>query len=102
LDRIELHHIRDDGLGIKDISDKMDFAVALHVVHEVPNQASFFTEVLQTLKQGSKLLVIEPKGHVSQDQFAESVATAEKVGFVSEAVSKKVGGRAALLIKKTN
>ena len=102
LDRIELRHIRDDGLGVKDISDKVDFAVALHVVHEVPDQSSFFTEVWQALKQGSKLLVVEPKGHVSQDQFAESVAAAEKVGFVSEALSKKVGGRAALLIKKTN
>ncbi len=68
----------------------------------MPNQASFFTEVWQALKQGSKLLVVEPKGHVSQNQFAESVATAEKIGFVSEALSKKVGGRAALLIKNTN
>ena len=102
LDRIELRHIRDDGLGVKDISGKVDFAVALHIVHEVPNQASFYTEVWQTLKQGSKLLVVEPKGHVSQDQFAASVAAAENVGFVSEVLSKKMGGRVALLIKKTN
>jgi ubiquinone/menaquinone biosynthesis C-methylase UbiE len=102
LDRIELRHIRDDGLGVKDISGKVDFAVALHVVHEVPNQASFFTEVWQALKQGSKLLVVEPKSHVSQDQFAESVAAAENVGFVSEVLSKKMGGRVDLLIKKTN
>ena len=80
----------------------MDFAVALHVVHEVPNQTSFFTEVWQALKQGSKFLVVEPKGHVSQDQFSESVAAAENVGFVSEVLPKKVGGRVALLIKKTN
>ena len=100
LDRIELRHIRDDGLGVKDLSGKVDFAVALHVVHEVPNQASFFTEVWHVLKQGSKLLVVEPKGHVSQDQFAESVATAENVGFVSEVLSKKVGGRVALLVKR--
>jgi len=102
LDRIELRHIRDDGLGVKDISGKVDFAVAFHVVHEVPNQVSFFTEVWQALKQGSKLLVVEPKGHVSQDQFAESVTAAEKVGFISEALPKKVGGRVTLLIKKTN
>ena len=102
LDRIELRHIRDDGLGVEDLSDKVDFAVALHVVHEVPKQASFFTEVWQALRQGSKLLVAEPTGHVSQDQFEESVATAEKVGFVSEALSKKVGSRVAVLIKKTS
>ncbi len=102
LDRIELRHIRGDGLGVKDISGKVDFAVALHVVHEVPDPASFFTEVRQALKQGSKFLVVEPKGHVSEDQFAESVAAAENVGFVSEILPQKVGGRVALLIKKTN
>ena len=102
LDRIELHHIREDGLGVKDISGKVDFAVALHVVHEVPDQASFFTEIWRALKQGSKLLFVEPKGHVSHNQFEASVAVAEDVGFVSEVLSKKMGGRAALLIKKTS
>jgi len=91
LDIIELRHIVDDGFGVKDLLGKVDFAAALHVVHEVPNQTSFFTEVWQALKQGSKFLFVEPKGHVSQNQFAESVVAA-----------KKVGGRAALLIKKTN
>ena len=101
LDIIDTRHIGDDGLGVKGLSGRVDFAVALHVVHEVPNQTSFFTEVWQALKQGSKFLFIEPKGHVSQDQFAESVATAKNVGFVSEALPKKVGGRVALLIKKS-
>jgi ubiquinone/menaquinone biosynthesis C-methylase UbiE len=102
LDRIELRHIRDDGLGVKDLSGMVDFAVALHVVHEVPDQASFFSEVWDVLKQGSKLLVVEPKGHVSQDKFAASVAAAENVAFVSEALPTKVGDRVALLIKKIN
>lgn len=102
LNRIELRHTRGNGLGVEDLSGKVDFAVALHVVHEVPNQASFFTEVWQALKQESKLLVVEPKGHVSHDQFEKSVAMAENVGFVSDVLAKKIGGRAALLIKKTN
>lgn len=102
LDRIELRHITDDGLGVKDFSGEVDFAVALHVVHEVPDQTSFFADVWDTLKQGSKLLVVEPKGHISQDEFAESVGAAEKVGFVPEALTKIVGDRAALLIKKTS
>jgi ubiquinone/menaquinone biosynthesis C-methylase UbiE len=99
LDRIELRHIRDDGLGVKDLSGRVDFAVALHVVHEVPDQASFFTEVWHALKQGSKLLVVEPKGHVSLDKFAKSVAAAENVGFVSGALPEKMGDRVALLIR---
>ena len=99
LDRIELRHIREDGLGVKDLSGNVDFAAALHVVHEVPDQASFYNEVWVALKQGGKLLVVEPKSHVSQDQFKATVAVAKHVGFVSEVLSKKMGGRAALLYK---
>ena len=96
-DRIELRLIQENGLGVKDMSGKVDVAVALHVVHEVPDQASFFIEIRQSLKQSGKLLFIEPKGHVSQDQFAASVAVAENAGFVSEALPEKTGGRVALL-----
>ena len=98
-DRIELRLIRENGLGAKDMSGKVDFAVALHVVHEVPDPSSFFTEIRQSLKQSGKLLFVEPKGHVSQDQFAASIAVAENAGFVSETLPRKMGGRIALLNK---
>jgi hypothetical protein len=35
------------------------------------------------------------KGNVSEDQFSESVAAAENVGFVSGVLSKKVGSQAS-------
>jgi ubiquinone/menaquinone biosynthesis C-methylase UbiE len=95
--RIELRLIQENGLGITDLSGKVDFAVALHMVHEVPDQASFFTEIRQSLKQDGKLLFVEPKGHVSQDQFEASVTIAEKAGFVSEDLQGKMGDRVALL-----
>jgi ubiquinone/menaquinone biosynthesis C-methylase UbiE len=97
--RIELHQSGDEGLGIEDISSRVDFATALHMVHEVPNQASFFKEVWQALKPGGKLLVVEPKGHVSEEQFGQTLAAAKKTGFKHEALSGKAGGRRALLIK---
>ena len=99
LDRIELHQIGPDGLGVKGLSGAVDFAAALHMVHEVPDQASFLTEVLKALKPGGKLLVVEPKGHVSQDQFEQTVAAAEKIGFKPVAYSGKIGGRVTVLIK---
>ncbi len=99
LDRIDLRQATDGGFGLDDLSDKVDFAAALHMVHEVPDQSSFFTEVLNVLKPGGKLLVIEPKGHVSQDRFAQTVATAEKTGFRSDSLYGKAGGRRALLSK---
>ena len=99
LDRIELRQIGDDTLGVEDLLGEVDFATALHVVHEVPDQASFFKEVWQTLKPEGKLLMVEPKGHVSAEQFRQTLATAKKTGFKQEALSGKVGGRGALLTK---
>ena len=98
LDRIDLRQIGPKGLGVEDLSGTVDFAVALHMVHEVPDQASFFNEIRKALKSGGKLLIVEPKGHVSQAQFDQTVAIAEKIGLKSEALSRKVGGRGALLI----
>jgi ubiquinone/menaquinone biosynthesis C-methylase UbiE len=98
-DRIELRHIEAEGLGIEDLSGKVDLAVALHVVHEVPDQAYFFTEVWKALKPGSRLLVVEPKGHVSLDQFKQTIAASEKIGFRPESMPNEMGGRRALLTK---
>ena len=99
LSRMELRQARADRLGVEDLAAAVDFAGALHLVHEVPDQSSFFTEIWEILKPGSKLLVIEPRGHVSQDQFERSVDVAETIGFRPEAVFRKMGGRGAVLTK---
>ena len=70
LDRIDLRQAGVDTLGVEDLAAGVDFAAALHVVHEVPDPTSFLTEVRKALKPGSKLLVVEPRGHVSQDHHA--------------------------------
>ena len=99
LDRIELRRIGADGYGIDDLSEQVDFASAIHVVHEIPDQALFFTEIWKALKPGGRLLVVEPKGHVSKDQFKQTIAAAEEAGFKTETLPKKAGGRSASLIK---
>jgi ubiquinone/menaquinone biosynthesis C-methylase UbiE len=99
LDIIELRHAKAHGLGVEDLSSKVDFTAALHVVHEMPDQTIFFTEAWETLKPRGRLLIVEPKGHVSQEKFEQTLATAEKIGFKAEVMSGKVGGRGALLNK---
>jgi len=99
LSRIDLRRIKANRLEIEDFSGEVDFAAALHVVHEVPDQAAFFTDIWKALKPGGKLLIVEPKGHVSQDQFEQTVVTAEKVGFKPEGLSGKIGGRGTMLTK---
>ncbi len=100
IDRIELRRIGPDGYGLDDISGQVDFAAAIHVVHEIPDKDTFFNEIWKALRPGGRLLVMEPRGHVSREQFEETQAIAEKIGFKKEDLPKKIGGRSVSLIKQ--
>jgi ubiquinone/menaquinone biosynthesis C-methylase UbiE len=98
-ERIELRRIGADGYSLDDLSGQVDFAAAIHVVHEVPDKAMFFTEIWKALRPGGRLLVIEPRGHVSRGQFEETAAIAVEAGFTPDTLPKKRGGRSVSLIK---
>ena len=98
-DRIEPRQVGVEGLGLEDLAGTVDFTAAIHMVHEVPDQGSFFTDVWLVLRPGGKLLVIEPKGHVSKEQFEKTIAAAEKMGFEPEAAPDSMDRRRALLTK---
>ncbi|NOZ62573.1 MAG: class I SAM-dependent methyltransferase [Calditrichaeota bacterium] len=68
-------------LGLDDLKEKIDFALAYAVVHEMPDSASFFEEIFDLLKPGGKVFFAEPKGHVSEEDFAETITIAQKKGF---------------------
>jgi SAM-dependent methyltransferase len=99
LDRIEMRKCAEDGLGIEDLAASIDFAVAIHMVHEVPSQEAFFSELSAALMPGGKLLLVEPKHHVSQGEFAATLAVAKAAGFEEEPLPIKIRGRCALLVK---
>lgn len=80
-ERIETRLAGPNTLGLDDIGEKFDFALAFAVVHEVPNPDSFFTEVHDAIRPGAKFLVSEPKGHISASAFEATVNLAEKKGF---------------------
>jgi SAM-dependent methyltransferase len=81
LDRIEARLAGSDCLGVADLAGQVDVAFALHVVHEVPDVQGFFAEIATALKPDGRLLFVEPRGHVSEDAFAASLAMAEKAGL---------------------
>lgn len=99
MDRIDLRLIDSEGLNIEDLSGEADFAALIHVVHEVPDQNAFFNGVCTALKSGGRLFIVEPKGHVSKNQFERSLDVAEKIGFISLPLPGKRRDRVALLSK---
>ncbi|MBW1897317.1 MAG: class I SAM-dependent methyltransferase [Deltaproteobacteria bacterium] len=97
--RIELRSAHPGSLGVDDLSSRIDLAVAIHMVHEVSDRLSFFTEAWDALKSGGKLLVVEPKHHVTQNNFDETVSLAKKVGFEAEPMPTPKTGLQILLTK---
>jgi len=76
--RIVTHKSDPDRIGI---SEKVDFALAFYMVHEVPNAEAFLMEIVSLLKPKGKLLVVEPKLHVSATAFEKTTEVAEKAGL---------------------
>lgn len=78
--RITTHKCSPDRIGL---SEKVDFALAFYMLHELPDQGAFFAEVLSLLRPGGMLLVVEPPFHVSKAAFAASIGLALDAGLCS-------------------
>jgi ubiquinone/menaquinone biosynthesis C-methylase UbiE len=58
-----------------------DLAAAIYMVHEVPDQDAFLRRVATLLRPGGRLLLVEPRGHVTAPAFAATLARAEAAGL---------------------
>ena len=97
---IQTRLAQEGSLGVEDLAGSVDLAVAIHVVHEVPDQKSFFSQLFSALKRGGKLLVKEPKGHVSHQDFEATVKLAQEVGFGKAQPGPEGKGLAVVLSKQ--
>ena len=70
-----------ESFGLEDFEQAMDFILAFAVVHEVPDPEGLFAHIFKALKPGARVLVGEPAGHVSQQQFEKTVFLAQGCGF---------------------
>jgi len=68
-------------LGLGDLDQGVDFILAFAVVHEVPDPDRLFVETCRALKSGGRFLLCEPAGHVSQQQFRDTVEQARACGY---------------------
>jgi 2-polyprenyl-3-methyl-5-hydroxy-6-metoxy-1,4-benzoquinol methylase len=98
-ERIQTHLCGKDSLGLEEFTGTIDFALAFAVVHEVPHAGSFFSEIHEAIKPGGKILLGEPRGHVSETNFDATVFLAVQKGFNEVNRSQTFFNRAALLVK---
>ena len=92
--RILLHKSRPDGIGVR---EKANFALAFYMVHEVPDKAGFLSEVATLIKPQGRALIVEPKWHVSESSFEETVEIAQSTGLRLISRPKILFSRAVLL-----
>lgn len=94
--RITLHQCQPTGIGL---SVPVNFIFAFYMVHEVPDQAAFFTEITRLLQPHGRLLIIEPMFHVSKRAFADTVQHAGNAGLTPVAWPAYPLSRGVLLKK---
>jgi len=91
----------DKSLGPDGFKEKIDFALAIAIVHEVGDSARFFSQVYQAMKPAGRLFLAEPKGRVSENDFEMTVSVAEQNGFTSTDRPQLKRSRAVLLQKES-
>lgn len=80
-DRIDARLVQPASLGVDNLAGAADFVLAFAVVHELPDAPRFFAEMHATLKPGGRMLVAEPRNHVSDGDFAAMIDLAARAGF---------------------
>jgi tRNA A58 N-methylase Trm61 len=81
LERTDARLASSDSLGLQDLRGKVDFALAMAVVHEMPSSSRFFAEVAEAMKPGATLLLAEPAGHVKKAAFDAELQDAAAAGL---------------------
>lgn len=81
------------------VAAKVDFGLAFWMVHETPDQKKFLNQVYNIMKHDGKLLIAEPKMHVSQKEFHATVSIALDTGFNKFSDPKIYFSHAALFEK---
>lgn len=93
-ERIDTRPTQPDSIGI---DTEVGFAVAFWMVHEVPDAALFMEQIRSCLAPGGSLLVVEPRSHVTVEEFQATLALADGVGLSVHAEPRLPFSRAAVL-----
>jgi ubiquinone/menaquinone biosynthesis C-methylase UbiE len=101
-DRIEDRFCSDASLGIRDLSGTIDFAVAIAVVHKVPDSRMLFREILSSLNKKGKVLIAEPMKWVTADEFNATLEVTAETGLTPATDMPQIKGfRSVLLARRS-
>jgi ubiquinone/menaquinone biosynthesis C-methylase UbiE len=92
--RITLHQCEPNRIGLL---ERVDFILAFYLIHELPDQDSFFGEIKTILKPNGQIFIAEPPLHVSKSAFEESIRKACNKGFTLAAKPKVFLSKTAIL-----
>lgn len=63
------------------IVEKVDFILSFWMVHEVNDPKVFFSQLQSNLNPGGRVLIAEPKIHVSEGDFRQTLALCQGAGL---------------------
>ncbi len=93
--RIVLHRSDRGKIGLKE--HDFDFVLSFWMLHEVPDQQQMLAEIKSLLRPGGHLLLVEPRLHVSIEDFTKETNFAKNLGFKEYLAPRPFASRAILL-----
>jgi ubiquinone/menaquinone biosynthesis C-methylase UbiE len=95
-DIIILHKSESGTIGLQ---EKINFALAFYVLHELPSMDTFFQEVASLLKPGGQVLIVEPPFHVNKSEFKSTLNKAKDAGLIPSPGPKLFLNKSVVLTK---
>jgi 2-polyprenyl-3-methyl-5-hydroxy-6-metoxy-1,4-benzoquinol methylase len=98
-DRVMARKVKPEDLCSDDLHDRLDLALAFWMMHEVPDQRNFLSQIWCMLKPGAAFFITEPKFHVNQRDFEKTLVLAAELGLELTDRPQVAFSRAAVFTK---
>jgi ubiquinone/menaquinone biosynthesis C-methylase UbiE len=95
--RIRLHKCEPDKIGVE---EPVDFVLAFYMLHEVPDYQDYLLQIHDMLKPGGRLLIVEPKFHVSAPDYRKTLGAAIATGMKLVGEPRIALSRSSLLVRE--
>jgi ubiquinone/menaquinone biosynthesis C-methylase UbiE len=95
--RIALHKCEKNNIGI---IEKVDFVLLFWMIHEVPDFEKLIEDLMGLLNNDGKILIAEPKVHVTKKAFNSMIAKIHEMKIKSEEGPKIFFSRTVLLSRR--